>query len=77
MVAQKISKLGVTYRSKFFFNILSRQLCFIWLKIDINLLKYFFGVIFQFYTYIRPKYGQKKRPSQALLRSSQALLRPS
>jgi hypothetical protein len=27
---------GVTYRSKFFFNILSQQLCFIWLKIDIN-----------------------------------------
>ncbi len=79
MVAQKFSKWGggVTYRSKFFFNILSRQLCFIWLKIDINLLKYFVCVIFQLYTCIRPKYGRKKRPSQALLRPSQSLLWPS
>ncbi len=33
MVAQKFSKWGgVKYRRKFFFNILSQQLCFIWLK---------------------------------------------
>jgi hypothetical protein len=53
-VAQKFEMGGggVTYRSKFFFNILSQQLCFICLKIDINFLKIFFFVIFQFYTRI-------------------------
>ena len=41
---------GNVQKQIFFLNILSRQLCFIWLKIDINFLKIFFCVIFQLYT---------------------------
>ena len=35
---------------------------------------FFLCVIFELYTRIRPKYGRKKQPSQALLRPSPAVL---
>ena len=37
-------------------------------------IKNFVCVIFELYTRIRPKYGRKKQPSQALLRPSPAVL---